>query len=297
MACAVYLVPIQGGHRAILTFLTCGNGCYVPHALWGAGGPSKGARIIIAPLPGIRFRNPAHVTGRVSGSCSGPGRFCSWVVARIGGWGVRDVVLRRRGLRYRLGQNGSGVTARCRLHGRLQQRFSSGRKIRPQLGIHVLGILDHALEEHQPNRDLSTAKSLLQAFKPRDMAQPAASDSPDRRVKRHRRFALVESDDMISVLPCFRAYIRPRGRCNADERRPKSFGGGERRVYGKTATYLRKAVFWRAVYDRTLSRERGCPSPFPEGSSARTQCYRDTRVPFYDGLRWITICPGCLESC
>ena len=50
-------------------------------------------------------------------------------------------------------------------------RFATGKKLQPQLtsahallDVHVLGILDHAMGEHRPNRDSATPNSLLRAM-------------------------------------------------------------------------------------------------------------------------------------
>ena len=52
------------------------------------------------------------------------------------------------------------------------QRFASGTNVQPQLAgahahlsVHVLGILNHALGVHSPNRDSVTPNSLLRAIK------------------------------------------------------------------------------------------------------------------------------------
>ncbi|CAN0584433.1 unnamed protein product, partial [Laminaria digitata] len=54
----------------------------------------------------------------------------------------------------------------------LGQRFATGKKVQPQLAgaharlsVHVLGILNHDMGEHRPNRDSATPNSLLRAIK------------------------------------------------------------------------------------------------------------------------------------
>ena len=54
----------------------------------------------------------------------------------------------------------------------LGQRFETVKKMQQQLAgaharlcVHVLGILNHAMGEHRPNRDSATPNSLLRAIK------------------------------------------------------------------------------------------------------------------------------------
>ena len=66
--------------------------------------------------------------------------------------------------------------------------------------VHVLGILNHALREHRPNRDSATPNSLLREIKLWYL-MPILLHSPDGRIKRPTRFAPVESGDTVLLLP------------------------------------------------------------------------------------------------
>ncbi|CAN0596375.1 unnamed protein product [Laminaria digitata] len=61
--------------------------------------------------------------------------------------------------------------------------------------------------EHRPNRDSATPNSLLRAIKLWHL-KPALLHSLDGRIKRRRRFALVESGDIVLLLPWSIAYTR-----------------------------------------------------------------------------------------
>ena len=65
-----------------------------------------------------------------------------------------------------------------------------------RLSVHTLVILNHAMGEHRPNRDPATPNSLLRAIKLWYLI-PALLQSPDGRIKRRQRFALVESGDIL----------------------------------------------------------------------------------------------------
>ena len=78
-----------------------------------------------------------------------------------------------------------------------------GEKVQPQfagtharLSVHVLGILNRALGEPRPNQDSVTPNSLLRTIK-LWYVMPALLRSPDSRIKRRQRFALVESEDIV----------------------------------------------------------------------------------------------------
>ena len=96
----------------------------------------------------------------------------------------------------------------------LRQRFATGKKVQPQLAgaharlsIHVLGILNHAMGEQRPHRASVTPNSLLRAIKLWYL-MPALLYSPDGRIKRRQRFALVESGDIVLLLPWVMAFTR-----------------------------------------------------------------------------------------
>ena len=70
----------------------------------------------------------------------------------------------------------------------------------------MLRILNHALREHRPNRD-SAPNSVLPAIKLWYL-MPALLDSPDGRIKRRQRFALVENGDIVLLLPWLMTFSR-----------------------------------------------------------------------------------------
>ena len=96
----------------------------------------------------------------------------------------------------------------------LRQRLATGKKVQTQfararalLSGYVVGILNHAMGEHRPNRDSTTPNSLLRAIKLLYI-MPALLHSPDGRIKRRQRFALVESGYIVLLLPWLSAYTR-----------------------------------------------------------------------------------------
>lgn len=96
----------------------------------------------------------------------------------------------------------------------LGQRFATGKKVQPQmaeaharLSVHVLGILNHAMREHRSSRDSATPNSLLRATK-LWYIMPTLLHSPDGRIKRQQRFALVESMNIVLLLPWLIPYTR-----------------------------------------------------------------------------------------
>ncbi|CAN0583788.1 unnamed protein product, partial [Laminaria digitata] len=60
---------------------------------------------------------------------------------------------------------------------------------------------------HRPNRDSATPNSLLRAIKLWYL-MPALRHSPDGRIKRRQRFALVDSGGIVLLLPWLIAYTR-----------------------------------------------------------------------------------------
>ena len=78
-----------------------------------------------------------------------------------------------------------------------------------RISVHVLGILNHAMGEHRPNWDSATPNSLLRAIK-LWYIMPTLLHSPDGRIKRRQRFAVVESGDIVLLLPWLMAYTRRR---------------------------------------------------------------------------------------
>ena len=81
--------------------------------------------------------------------------------ARMGGGTAGDADLLSQGLWYGWEQNSLDVRPPLDAVslGDLQQRCATGKKVQPQLtgahprlSVHVLGILNHAMREHRPNR-------------------------------------------------------------------------------------------------------------------------------------------------
>ena len=88
----------------------------------------------------------------------------------------------------------------------LQQRFITVVKMQPGLATayatgltHVLGLLNHALGAHRPNRQSKTPSSLLWAIKLWYIV-PALLHSQDSCVKRRERFVYVERGDIALIL-------------------------------------------------------------------------------------------------
>ena len=75
------------------------------------------------------------------------------------------------------------------------------------MSVYVLCILNHAVGEHRPNRDSSTPNSLLRAIKIWYL-MPALLHSPDGRIKGRHGIALVESRDIVLLLPWLIAFTR-----------------------------------------------------------------------------------------
>ena len=82
-----------------------------------------------------------------------------------------------------------------------------GRRTHARLGVYVLGILKNAIGEHRPNRESAKPNSLRRTIKLWYL-MPALLYSPDGQIKRRRRFALVESGDIVFLLPWPIAFTR-----------------------------------------------------------------------------------------
>ena len=94
----------------------------------------------------------------------------------------------------------------------LQQRFNTVVKVQPGLATahtklvtHVLGLLNHALGAHRPNRQSETPSSLLRAIKLWYIV-PALLHSQDSRVQRRERFAYVGRGDITLIIPLLMKY-------------------------------------------------------------------------------------------
>ena len=78
-----------------------------------------------------------------------------------------------------------------------------------RLSVHVLGVLNHAIGDHRPNRDSATPNSLLRVIKLWYL-MPALLHSPDCKIKKRQRFALVESGDIVFLLLWLTTFSRGR---------------------------------------------------------------------------------------
>lgn len=121
------------------------------------------------------------------------------------------------------------------------------------LSLHVLGVINHALDEHRPNRNLVTLSCFLWAMKLWNILM-ALLHLPDGPIKMRQRFALVESGHTVLLLPWIMAY-KARGNKTAG-RSPKNLEGD--------AT-LERASF--VVMSRGRSQSR---STRPSGKTSRS---------------------------
>ena len=144
--------------------------------------------------------------------------------ARIGRETLGDEDLRSRGLWYGWDQNSLGIGPPLDAVSSedLGQRFAAGKTVQPQLAgaharltIYALGILNHAMGQHRPNRDSTTPKSFPRAIKLWYL-MPAVFRSPDGRIKRRQRFVLLESGDAVLLLPWLIAYTKREGLIQRD---------------------------------------------------------------------------------
>ena len=110
----------------------------------------------------------------------------------MGGETAGDVDLRSRGLWYGWGQKSLGVGPPLDAVplDDLQQRFVTGEKLQLQLAgaharvsIHVVGMLNHTMGEHRPNRESVTPNSFLRAIELWYIV-PARLHAPHDRIKR-----------------------------------------------------------------------------------------------------------------
>ena len=177
-------------------------------------GPRENRGTGTTPLPSIQLCSLAPETGRTGGI--GPSELGSSRSDCVDGRGTAgDEDLRSRGRLVRMGPERSGYSAIDAVSLEDQgQRLATAKKWQPQLAgahvrlnVHMLGILNHAMREHRPNRDSTTPNSLLRAIKLLYF-MPALLHSPDGRIKRRQKFELVESGDIALLLPSLMAYTR-----------------------------------------------------------------------------------------
>ena len=79
-----------------------------------------------------------------------------------------------------------------------------------RVSIHVLGILNHAVEEHLPNPNSATPNSLVRAITLWYL-MPALLPLPDGGIKRRQLLSLMESGNIMLLLPWLMALTRGRG--------------------------------------------------------------------------------------
>ena len=97
-------------------------------------------------------------------------------------------------------------------HKHLQQRIITVVKVQQGLATahaklltHALGLLNHALGAHRPNKHSETPSSLLRPIKLWGIV-PTPLHSQDSRVKRRERFASVERGDITLILSWLMEY-------------------------------------------------------------------------------------------
>ena len=211
-----------------------------------------------------------------------------------------DDDLRSRGLSYGWYQNGLGTGPPLDVVSveALGQRLATGKKVQPQLAgaharlsVHVLGVLNHAMGEHQPNRDSTTPNSLLRAIK-LWYPMPALLYSPDGRIKRRQRFALAKSVGIVLLLPWLMAYTKQGDSSQRDaaqeSRRRRSSNGLRRRAATQEGSKWQHATSWQSHAQLETRRPgtRWWPC-FPHGGG----CSTSERQRF---RRWIysPVAPG-----
>ena len=98
----------------------------------------------------------------------------------------------------------------------LGQRPATWNKVQPplagehvRLSVHMIGILNCSMGENPPKQDSATPNSLLRAMK-LWYVMSALLHSSDGRIKKRQRFALVESGDIVLLLPWLLAFTRGR---------------------------------------------------------------------------------------
>ena len=129
------------------------------------------------------------------------------------GGGIGDEDLRSRGLWYGWDQNslGIGPPLDAVLLDDLGQSFETRMtSAHARLNVHALGILRHAMGEQRPNRDSAKPNSLLRSIKLWYLMS-ALLHSPDGRIKRRKRLALVDSGDRVTPAPMADGVHQGRG--------------------------------------------------------------------------------------
>ena len=135
-----------------------------------------------------------------------------------------------------MGQNSLGVGSPLNVSlDDLGQRLATRRKGQPQLAaaharlsVHVLGILNHVMGEHRPNRDSATPNLLLRAITFWYL-MPALLHSSDGRTKTRPRSALMAGRDIVLLFPWVMAYTR---RGDSRQRNAAQEASGEAKLEG-----------------------------------------------------------------
>ena len=144
-------------------------------------------------------------------------------------------------------------------HKHLQQRIITVVKVQQGLATahaklltHALGLLNHALGAHRPNKHSETPSSLLRPIKLWGIV-PTPLHSQDSRVKRRERFASVERGDITLILSWLmeytsRASTRAGGQPKKPQTRPST------REHRQHVATLARCQWQHAVFSRNRAR-------------------------------------------
>ena len=158
VACAVCRVTRQLGHRAAR--FPHGQGHHVLHARCVVEALARGVAPVPLRCPAVSCRAQHPRRDALDAAVQADPGFRNRA-ARMGGGTAGDADLLSQGLWYGWEQNSLDVRPPLDAVslGDLQQRCATGKKVQPQLtgahprlSVHVLGILNHAMREHRPNR-------------------------------------------------------------------------------------------------------------------------------------------------
>ena len=214
VACGVCGITLQFGHRAVR--FPCEQGRHVLHARCVVEALARGASPATLRCPAVNCgAQHSRRDTQEAAVQADPGLRNR--AGKIGGGTTGDEDLRSRGVWYGWDQNSLGIGPPLDAVSMddLGQRFATKNKMQQlagahaRLSFHVLGILNHAMGENRPNRDSATPNSLLRAMK-LWYVMSALLHSSDGRIKKRQRFALVESGDIVLLLPWLLAFTRGR---------------------------------------------------------------------------------------
>ena len=292
MACGVCGVTLQLliGHRVVR--VSCGQGRNVLHARCVAEALARGTAPapLCCPAVNCGARHPRRDALEAAVQ-AGPGLRDRTV--RMGGGGIGSEDIRSRGLWYGWDQTslGTGMPLDAVSLEDLGQRFATGEKVQLQLAeaharlsVHVLGILNHVMGEHRPNRDSATPNSLLRAIK-LWYIMPALLHSLDGRITRRQRFALVEREDIVFLLLWLMAYTR-RGDLR---QRDAAQEASEEAKLGRASSACRHAGGVKVAARNLLAEPRSA-------GNGETWNTFDGQVPLRRPLRGVRGAGGCSAS-